>query len=140
MCSMTVSRKDQNVLHLRPHHLLCIQNYRGHGYSADFHQKMEEVIAALKSPLGAAVLLTEGPDDLCGSCPHCINGSCESDNPDRFDALVCDHTKAAPGDTFTWTLSPGEDRSHVPPVTKDLLEKCCCGCSWFDLCLEILSE
>ena len=140
MCTMTLSRKNQTVLHLRPHHLLCIQNYRGHGYSADFHQKMEEVIAALKSPLGAAVLLTEGPDDLCRSCPHCINGSCEADNPDRFDALVCDHTKAAPGDTFTWTHSPGEDRSHVPPVTKDLLEKCCSGCSWCDLCLEILSD
>lgn len=126
-------------LRLRPHHLLCIQNYRGHGYSRDFHQKMTAVIEVLRSPSGAEVLLTGGADDLCGFCPHCRDGSCESINPDRFDALVCAHTQTAPGDTFTWKLSPGTDMSPVPPVTKDLLEECCSGCSWFDLCLEILS-
>lgn len=127
------------VLRLRPHHLLCIQNYRGHGYSIDFHQKMTAVIESLQSPSGAEVFLARGADDLCGSCPHCRYSSCESDNPDRFDALVCAQIQAAPGDTFIWKLSPGTGKSPVPAVTKDLLEKCCCGCSWFDLCLEILS-
>ena len=126
-------------LRLRPHHLLCIQNYRGHGYSSDFHQKMTSVIEDLRSLSGAAIVLTGGADDLCGSCPHCRDGSCESDNPDRFDALVCAHTQTAPGDTFTWKLSQGTDMFPVPPVTKDLLEKCCSGYSWFNLCLEILS-
>ena len=127
-------------LHLRPHHLLCIQNYRGHGYSSDFDQKMTSVIEALRSPSGAEVVVTGGADDLCGSCPHCRDGSCESDNPGRFDSFVCAHTQTSPGDTFTWKLSLGTDMSPVPPVTKVLLEKCCSGCSWLDLCLEILSD
>ena len=136
---MEASSGTAPVLHLRPHHLLCIQNYRGHGYSSDFHQKMTAVIEALQGPSGAEITLTADADDLCGSCPHCRNGSCESDNPARFDALVLAHTKTAPQDTFTWKLSPGTDMSPVPSVTKDLLEKCCRGCSWFNLCLEILS-
>ena len=136
----TASNASAARLHLRPHHLLCIQNYRGHGYSSDFDQKMTSVIEALQSPSGAVVVLTGGADDLCGSCPHCRDGSCESDNPDRFDAHVCDQIQAAPGDSFIWKLSPGTNISPVPPVTKDLLEKCCGGCSWLDLCLEILSD
>ena len=28
------------LIHLRPHHLMCIQNYRGHGYSEAFQQRM----------------------------------------------------------------------------------------------------
>lgn len=192
MCSMTVSLKDKTVLHLRAHHLLCIQNYRGHGYSSGFNNKMKSVIAALQNVSGAEVLLIRGADDLCRSCPHCKNGSCESDNPGRIDELVCEQMKAAPGDIFTWKLpheaapanvspdnisrftkvlppantlaniptnspakfSPDDLENsglpaqglqrgktfHVPVMTKELLEKCCSGCSWFDLCREILSN
>lgn len=50
--------KSKPLLHLRPHHLLCIQNYRGHGYSNAFHEKMTAVIEALGTPAGTAVELT----------------------------------------------------------------------------------
>lgn len=158
------------VLHLRPHHLLCIQNYRGHGYSPGFHEKMTSVIALLQSADGAAIELTEGADDLCAACPHCRGHACESENPARFDKLVCEAAGAAPGSTFLWKLpctglegpsiSPmksggGLDRleAHtsgvnktlssnyftLPPMSKELLKSCCAGCSWLELCMEIVS-
>lgn len=132
------------VLLLRPHHLLCIQNYRGHGYSTGFHEKMSAVISTLKSSNGAAVKLIEGADDLCIACPHLRDGSCESEFPDCFDRLVCARTGAAPGHTFIWKLLPNcfehsPDGFQVPAMSRELLEECCPGCSWLELCMEIVS-
>ena len=36
---------DKTILHLRPHHFLCIPNYRGHGYSSRFDEKMKAVVS-----------------------------------------------------------------------------------------------
>ena len=87
--------KTQPVVRLRPHHLLCLQNFRGKGYSPAFVEKMTEASACLglspgdrsdrQSP-GAAILLVQGADDLCKSCPNCIEGQCASLKPARFDA------------------------------------------------------
>ncbi|MEE1040316.1 MAG: DUF1284 domain-containing protein, partial [Lachnospiraceae bacterium] len=96
--------KRTPVLHLRPHHLLCIQNYRGHGYNTSFHEKMTSVITSLQTSAGVPIELTDSADDLCIACPHCRDGVCESENPARFDKLVSALTGASPGRTFTWKL------------------------------------
>ncbi len=142
---MTSTISDNSpALLLRPHHLLCIQNYRGRGYSAGFHEKMSAVISKLKSSDGAAVKLIDGADDLCMACPHLQDGSCESESPDCFDRLVCARTGAAPGDTFIWKLplnrfDDSPDGFQVPAMSRELLEECCPGCSWLELCMKIVS-
>lgn len=163
----TRSSKNLSALRLRPHHLLCIQNYRGHGYSSTFNEKMKAVIARLQSADGARVEITDGTDDLCMTCPHRRDKACESDHPTLFDSLVCANTGIAPGDTFTWKLAaagpdscpdgqsgnafcrsadhcPDENspqrNSRIPVMSKELLEKCCPGCSWLELCREIISN
>ena len=146
---MAVRSEAPPVLNLRAHHLLCIQNYRGHGYSFSFDEKMREVIAALQSDSGETVRLIEGTDDLCAVCPHSRGSSCESVTPSLFDSRVFAHTGFVPGETFVWKLGKGtsaqpsagfpEHTPEVPVMTKSLLKKCCCGCSWMDLCMEILS-
>lgn len=179
----TRSSKNLSALRLRPHHLLCIQNYRGHGYSSTFNEKMKAVIARLQSADGARVEITDGTDDLCMTCPHRRDKACESDHPALFDSLVCANTGIAPGDTFTWKLaaaspdfcpdelseitrcrssdscpagqseitlcrsadhcpheSSPQRNSRIPVMSKELLEKCCPGCSWLELCREIISN
>ena len=77
---------DKTILHLRPHHFLCIPNYRGHGYSSRFDEKMKAVIAQLQEGSGAEVRITQGVDDLCGACPHCTGSCCDSEMPALFDS------------------------------------------------------
>ena len=36
-------------MQLRPHHLLCIQKFTGHGYDEPFTQHMTSIVSALKS-------------------------------------------------------------------------------------------
>lgn len=149
----SASHDDFSLLRLRPHHFLCIQNYRGHGYSPAFDEKMKSVIAALRSPSGARIRIVHGSDDLCAACPHCRDGVCDSASPERFDALVLAHTELKVGDTIVWRLPAGQDPLSaakgsagqfrtdpygIPIMCRALLDVCCPGCSWKDLCTEIL--
>lgn len=121
--------EDTGLIRLRPHHLLCVQNFRGHGYNEAFTRKMQSVVTALRDCPDRQVLITEGADDLCAACPHCRKGECESQNPGKFDALTAALAGLAPGDLLACR--------DFPPVTPDLLEACCPGCEWGDLCREI---
>lgn len=101
---------DKTILHLRPHHFLCIPNYRGHGYSSRFDEKMKAVIAQLQEGSGAEVRITQGVDDLCGACPHCTGSCCDSEMPALFDSRFLALTGLAAGDSVIWNspeMHPG---------------------------------
>lgn len=137
------------VVRLRPHHLLCLQNFRGNGYSADFVRKMTQVSRLLQSPSRqeessaipsskaprAAICLTKGSDDLCESCPNCIDGRCSSEKPARFDSLVLETS----GFSYGQLLPDGMKTAGVPAMSRELLMTCCPDCQWLSLCLEICS-
>lgn len=141
------------VVRLRPHHLLCLQNFRGNGYSPAFIEKMTEVSgllgfssvsaepseekpdSAAKKPLSGhcCILLTEGSDDLCESCPNCLEDQCSSDKPALFDQLVLQ----ASGYKYGQLLTGGLETAGFPLMSPELLKACCPGCQWFSLCMEI---
>ena len=75
-------------LWLRPHHLLCLQSFAGHGYSEEFVQQMSVVKQQLTNSPDTPVKIVRGADMLCRHCPNCKIGTCTSDKPDIFDQLV----------------------------------------------------
>ena len=149
------------VVRLRPHHLLCLQNFRGSGYSPAFIKKMTEVSGLLgfssasskcsgvssekpdpgkpdsgvKKPLSdlCCILLTEGSDDLCECCPNCTEGQCCSEKPALFDRLILQ----ASGYKYGQLLTGGLETAGFPLMSPELLVTCCPGCQWFSLCMEI---
>ena len=143
------------VVRLRPHHLLCLQNFRGNGYSPAFIEKMTEVsgLLGLRSVSSEAstekqdsgpgkslsdvccILLTEGSDDLCLCCPNCIEGRCSSEKPALFDELVLQ----ASGYEYGRLPAGWPQNADFPPMSPELLRTCCPGCQWFSLCMEICS-
>ena len=141
------------VVRLRPHHLLCLQNFRGNGYSPAFIEKMTKVsgLLGLRSVSSEAstekqdsgpgkslsdvccILLTEGSDDLCLCCPNCLEDQCSSDKPALFDQLVLQ----ASGYKYGQLLTGGLETAGFPLMSPELLKACCPGCQWFSLCMEI---
>ena len=125
---------------LRPHHLLCIQNYRGHGYSEAFQQRMKAILDVLRQSPGSGlppiprIRIAEGADDLCAACPHCLDGQCNSDKPAVFDGLVSERMGLETGCMLNM-----EDLQD-PKMTLQLLEECCPGCTWLGLCREIVMD
>ena len=81
---------DFSVLHLRPHHLLCLQTFVGRGYSEEFVSQMTLVKKSLTSNPTLTIELTDGADDLCCHCPNCVDGVCTSDKPPLFDRLTAE--------------------------------------------------
>lgn len=79
--------EDMHLL-LRAHHLLCIPQYRGSGYSKAFCRQMEEVIKTLREGK-YRILLLDAPDILCCHCPNLLQG-----RTDRQDATEAEREAA----------------------------------------------
>jgi hypothetical protein len=91
------------------------------------------------------ITLVNGPDDLCGHCPNCVDGSCTSPKPALFDHLVGqklntteDTENAAPKHT---DASDSPLTLHGIPsilhMSEQLLAECCPDCEWKELCVEV---
>lgn len=70
------------MLTLRPHHLLCIQSYIGHGYSKEFVENMNRIVFQLNED--TSIKLVKTTDDICKACPNNLgNGKCQ------YETRVC---------------------------------------------------
>ena len=125
-------------LHLRPHHLLCLQTFVGRGYSEEFVEHMTLVKRQLTANPLTLITLVSGTDDLCSHCPNCVDGQCTSEKPALFDKLV--EEKLA---VLSRCQEPVPVLDGIPNdlrITEDLIAACCPECEWKNLCLTTLSR
>jgi hypothetical protein len=61
-------------LPLRAHAVLCLQGFRGEGYSRTFADAMANVVAGLREAPDHPVRLMAEPGTLCAACPHLQDG------------------------------------------------------------------
>ena len=121
------------MIRLRPHHGMCLLNFRGMGYSPEFTEKMTAVSELLRREPETAVSVSDGTDDLCSVCPHCVNGKCTSDNPAVFDRRVLKAAGVHAGDVVTWKDFSGK----TEVLNRTALKEICAGCRWLQVCIEI---
>ena len=116
---------------LRPHHLLCIQGFRGQGYSARFVANLARLIDRLQTDPDLQVRIVAGADDVCLACPHLSLGDCRcSDlNVDDLDRKISDQLGIAEGDAGTW---PSFLNVLKQKVASHQINDFCTGCRWFD--------
>jgi len=129
---------------LRPHHLLCIQGFRGQGYSPSFIANMARLIDRLEAEPEQEIQIVTSADDVCIACPHLDGGVCvrPESKVDEIDGRVLEHLKIVDGDILTWSmlLQTIDEKVH-----SSQLDSICDGCRWVDLdyCtngLEVLSQ
>jgi hypothetical protein len=65
---------------LRGHHLICLNFFRGEGYSEDFIRNIYSVIGKEK------IDIVKGPDDVCAMCPYLKDKMCN--NPEYSDEMI----------------------------------------------------
>lgn len=122
---------------LRGHHLICLQFFRGEGYSEEFVLALTRVLERLES---LPAELVAGADDVCAACPElgadgrCASGSAGGE-PEiaRIDALACELLGLAPG-----------ARARLADVREQLADdaiaagrwryEACDGCEWEHVC------
>jgi hypothetical protein len=117
---------------LRGHHLICLQFYRGEGYSSEFVENLERVISRARE---YGILVVEGADDVCNHCHYLINGKCTyKDNAEEeiryLDLLALALLELNSGRETTWEYI----RKKLPEIIEEWEEKACRNCDWRDVC------
>ena len=124
---------------LRAHHLLCMQNFTGHGYSAAFTAHMTALLQSLAAHPETVVRLVGGCDDLCAACPHNMGGVCDSaEKVVRLDAGVCAAAGLAADSSGTWAELTALARTSILQTAE--FDAICAACEWYHLCKQLGEE
>ena len=120
-------------MNLRPHHILCIQKFTGHGYNEEFTLHMTALTAKLRGNPETSAVMTQGCDDLCRVCPNNRGGSCVSlEKVDRMDRRVLEACGLHYGETASWKQLAEKGREEI--FETDQFEQVCGSCQWNELC------
>src|SRR5437879_2768707 len=57
-------------MQIRGHTLLCLQGFRGEGYSPGFVENLAGIHRQLEQQPETLVEIMDAPDAVCGACPH----------------------------------------------------------------------
>jgi hypothetical protein len=124
---------------LRPHHLLCMQKFSGHGYSLAFTAHMTALLHDLHAHPDTPVTLICRCDDLCAACPHNQDGICESaEKVARLDAGVLNAASLSAGETGSWNALTERARRSI--LLTDAFHSICACCEWYPLCRQTEAE
>ncbi|MBU0533850.1 MAG: DUF1284 domain-containing protein [Candidatus Omnitrophica bacterium] len=129
-----------DTIQIRAHHLLCIQGFQGHGYSADFVSNMTQVIKDLKYH-NREIEITSECDVICRNCPYnkkevCIKNSDSAVKLNEMDTKVLRKLGLKKGIKvkFEDALSLIKKMFKKPDI-----QDICKDCSWNDKCLLVSS-
>ena len=107
---------------LRPHHAMCLLNFRGKGYSAEFVENMNSVIASLTD----AVMTAENPA-----------GCIFSEKVARYDEAVLRILNLTDGCTLAWHEIKTLVMTKIFP---NEIINICSDCEWFYICKAVSRE
>ena len=124
--------------HLRGHHLVCLQFYRGQGYSEEFVANLERV---QRLTAETPALIVSGGDDVCAACPGLgPDGSCQ--DPDtgeaealRIDALALQLLDAAIGEALSLSQARARLAADAAACERWRVESCA-SCLWEGTCTD----
>ena len=93
---------------IRGHTLLCLQGFRGKGYSPDFVENLVEINNVLVGNENIPVRAVAMPDDVCLACPNLKMNGCNLKGP-GFEASMRSQDRQVmsllgiqEGETLSW--------------------------------------
>lgn len=133
-----MTRDPRPATRLRGHHLMCLQWYRGEGYSPGFVHNLEAVLDRCGK---AETLVVHGADDVCAACPDLSEGSCgHAEGMDaevsRLDDLALELLGLSEGDAVDF----GQVREMLGASLPVWREQACGGCEWRVVCARAESQ
>ena len=130
---------------IRAHLVLCLQGFRGEGYSPSFVAAMASLHRTLAEDPDQRVRLLDQPGTICRACTHLHLGGCTLGGPDHEphmkaqDNDVLQRLGLAPGAVYPWSLV----RSRIAAaIEAPDLPEICTTCPWLSLgyCAEGLER
>ncbi|MDP2845382.1 MAG: DUF1284 domain-containing protein [Candidatus Methanoperedens sp.] len=116
---------------LRGHHLICLNFFRGEGYSEEFIKNIYSVIGKEK------VEIVAGPDEVCARCPYLKDNKCS--NGDYTDEKIMFEDKEAlkllgfkPGMMVDWKMISAK----LPEIIEEWKAQFCMNCGYLEVCFN----
>ena len=124
------------MIRLRAHHLLCLLTWAGKGYSPAFTAGFTAV--ATRIAAGEAVVIVDGPDEVCAPMLGDSGCHCRDDSVARRDAQAARDVAAlldrpvAPGQRL---VMDGATLARMRRAfAENAIRSACAGCDWSGLC------
>jgi len=121
---------------IRGHTLLCLQGFRGKGYSPDFVGNLVEINNSLVENKNASVRVVSMPDDVCLACPNLKMNGCNLKGPGfevsmrSQDRQVMSLLDIREGETLSWN----EILERIGKRMRgEMLPSICGDCPWLPL-------
>ena len=114
---------------LRGHHLICLNFFKGEGYSREFSENIWGILENEK------IQVVFGADDVCIKCPYLKNGLCvysekAEESVTELDQMAYRLLDVYPGDTVRWD----EIKRKIPRIMKKWKDFACADCDWKNVC------
>lgn len=125
------------AVRLRGHHFICLQFFRGEGYSEEFVENLAHVVArATREP----ALVVAGIDNVCAACPdlgadsRCASASAGGEAEIlRIDELALEVLGSSPGARLS--LADARERLVADAMGVGTWRaNACDGCTWESVC------
>ncbi len=114
---------------LRAHHLLCIRNFKGKGYSQEFIDNFYSIIGRLRKE---KIKIVNSVDAVCEKCPHNNEGMCRKKRDSQEKVTLLDNSviKAA-----KINLTNEYSYSELKELVNDIkASRFCKDCEWKVFC------
>ena len=124
-------------LPLRAHNALCLQGFRGEGYSPEFVDRMQAIYDTVREDPARRVKLLTEPDALCDACPNLeslrgctLRGPGHEAHMREQDETVLERLGLEAGTTVAWSEVLERIKGSI---RGDDLTDVCTICPWLPL-------
>lgn len=119
------------IIKLRPHHMLCMKAYEGKGYSEEFNNNMEMTIKALSKNPNQKIKVVFSLDNICSKCPNNIEGkSCTSQaHIEELDRRVVDNFNINEGEYVYSEIA----KEIYENMNEEKFDNICKDCGWYNI-------
>lgn len=126
------------TIKLRPHHLLCMQFFVGHGYNQEFVNNLADIINKINKE-NCLIKIVNDNDDVCKYCPNIVSGICKDiDKVKVYDENVLKLTSL---DYKTYNYDEIRKAILDNIVTANIkLNSVCKSCCWINICEKLKKE
>lgn len=137
MSDLKIYAGSSTPLRLRGHTLLCLQGFRGEGYSPSFVANMAAIHQTLSHQPETTVQVVASPDAVCAACPHqqessgcTLNGEASETTMIDQDRVVLERLGLKAGNHLSWQ----EVLARISTsMSGDDLPSICGSCRWLPL-------
>jgi hypothetical protein len=136
MTPLAMDSNSESPIRLRAHTLLCLQGFRGMGYSSRFVENMTTIHRILSDHPESLVEILDSPDAVCGACPHrqpvgcTLNGDRSEEEMKHQDHVVLQTLGLQAGSRVRWQDVLDRIRASLHG---DDLPSICGNCRWLSL-------